>query len=161
MSTAADAAWLRISRCCRLVKGEEEERLVSPVHSLAIQRDALWGLSGCEVRASQAVVAVANAAQSGNINLTSIRHDPGATRHVLRRHTAAVSVLTLCNDDATLVSGGWDRAVHVSSHLAWAWHDADRPRSNGTCTPARSCARSTATPGRSRRSRSALPAPRL
>lgn len=87
----------------RQVKGEEEfeeeEHLVSPVHSLAIQQESLWGLSGTE---------------SGNINLCSLRHEPGQLRHVLRRHTAAVSALALTNDDTELISGGWDRSVHVS-----------------------------------------------
>ena len=89
---------------CSQVKGEEEleeeERLVSPVHSLAIQQESLWGLSGTE---------------SGNINLCSLRHEPGQLRHVLRQHTSAVSALALTNDDTELISGGWDRSVHVSA----------------------------------------------
>lgn len=91
---------------CRQVKGEEEfeeeERLVSPVHSLAIQQESLWGLSGTE---------------SGNINLCSLRHEPGQLRHVLRQHTSAVSALALTNDDTELISGGWDRSVHVSASV--------------------------------------------
>lgn len=82
------------------VKGEEEEEeehLVSPVHSLAIQQESLWGLSGTE---------------SGNINLCSLRHEPGQLRHVLRKHTSAVSAMVLTNDDTELISGGWDRSVH-------------------------------------------------
>jgi transcriptional activator SPT8 len=83
-----------------LLKGEEEgedENFVSPVHSLAIQQESLWGLSGTE---------------SGNINLCSLRHEPGQVRHVLRKHTSAVSALLLTNDDTELISGGWDRGVH-------------------------------------------------
>lgn len=90
-----------------LVKGEEEEEeenLVSPVHSLAIQQESLWGLSGTE---------------SGNINLYSLRHEPGQLRHVLRKHTSAVSALVLTNDDTELISGGWDRGVHVSLLLCF------------------------------------------
>jgi WD40 repeat protein len=88
----------------RLSKGdddfeEEEEHLVSPVHSLAVQQDSLWALGGTE---------------SGNINLYTLRHEPGQLRHVLRRHTSAVSALALTNDDTELISGGWDRGVHVS-----------------------------------------------
>lgn len=84
------------------VKGEEEEEeehLFSPVHSLAIQQESLWSLCGTE---------------SGNINLCSLRHEPGQLRHVLRRHTSAVSALALTNDDTELISGGWDRSVLVS-----------------------------------------------
>lgn len=87
--------------CARLLKGdedyEEEEHYVSPIYSLAIQQESLWGLSGTE---------------SGNINLYSLRHEPGQLRHVLRRHTAAVSAMALTNDDTDLISGGWDRSVH-------------------------------------------------
>ncbi|PWN18968.1 WD40 repeat-like protein [Microstroma glucosiphilum] len=82
------------------VKAEDDafdERLVSAVHSLAIQKDALWSLSGTE---------------SGNINLTTVRHDPGTTHHVLRKHKGPVSALALTNGDAELVSGGWDTGVH-------------------------------------------------
>lgn len=77
---------------------DEAENFVSPVHSLAIQQDALWSLAGT---------------QSGNINLTSLRHDPGQLRHVLRKHTSAVSAMALTSDDTELVSGGWDRSVHL------------------------------------------------
>lgn len=77
---------------------DEEDRLVSPVHSLALQQDALWSLTGTE---------------SGNINLCSVRHEPGQIRHILRKHTSAVSSLALTDQDTQLVSGGWDRSVHV------------------------------------------------
>lgn len=76
------------------------QRKVSAVHSLAIQQDALWSLAGT---------------QSGNINLTTVRHDPGTTHHVLRRHKGPVSAMALTNRDSELVSGGWDEAVHVST----------------------------------------------
>ena len=71
---------------------------LSAVHSLACQRDALWGVSGGE---------------SGTINLWSLRHRPGSTRHVFHKHTGAVSVLALDPSEEHLVSGGWDRGVHV------------------------------------------------
>lgn len=77
------------------------EKPVSAVHSLVIQKDALWSMSGTA---------------SGNINLTTVRHDPGTTHHVLRKHKGPVSALALANDDTELVSGGWDKGVHVSSN---------------------------------------------
>ncbi|CAD6892559.1 unnamed protein product [Tilletia controversa] len=75
----------------------EDELPVSAVHSLACQRDALWGLSGTE---------------SGNINLFTIRHASGKIQHVLRKHKAPVSVMALADSDRTLISGSWDRNVH-------------------------------------------------
>ncbi|KAE8266050.1 hypothetical protein A4X09_0g6295 [Tilletia walkeri] len=75
----------------------KEELPVSAVHSLACQRDALWGLSGTE---------------SGNINLFTIRHASGRIQHVLRKHKAPVSVMALADGDRTLISGSWDRNVH-------------------------------------------------
>ncbi|EST09056.1 WD40 repeat [Kalmanozyma brasiliensis GHG001] len=77
--------------------GAEKDRLVGVVHSLAIQQDALWGLSGSE---------------SGNVHLYGVRHDPGVTRHVFRKHKGPVSALAVMQDDAGMVSGGWDRGVH-------------------------------------------------
>lgn len=70
---------------------------LSAVHSLACQREGLWGVSGGE---------------SGNINLWGIRHAPGATRHVFWKHSGAVSALALSGAEDVLVSGGWDRGVH-------------------------------------------------
>nr|CDI54849.1 related to Transcription factor SPT8 [Melanopsichium pennsylvanicum 4] len=75
----------------------DKDRLVGVIHSLAIQQDALWGLSGSE---------------SGNIHLCTIRHDPGSTRHVFRKHKGAVSALALTSDETTMISGGWDQSVH-------------------------------------------------
>ncbi|CBQ68764.1 related to Transcription factor SPT8 [Sporisorium reilianum SRZ2] len=77
--------------------GAEKDRLIGVVHSLAVQQDALWGLSGSE---------------SGNIHLYGVRHDPGATRHVFRKHKGAVSALALTQDETCMISGGWDRGVH-------------------------------------------------
>ncbi|CCF50695.1 hypothetical protein NDA11_000208 [Ustilago hordei] len=77
--------------------GPEKDRLLGVVHSLAIQQDSLWGLSGSE---------------SGNIHLYGLRHEPGITRHVFRKHKGAVSALTLTPDEVTMISGGWDRGVH-------------------------------------------------
>ncbi|WFD27950.1 Transcription factor spt8 [Malassezia nana] len=74
------------------------ETLNSPVHSLACQKDALWGMSGCE---------------AGTINLWGLRHAAGTTRHVFRKHTGPVSALALDPSEQHLVSGGWDRGVFV------------------------------------------------
>jgi transcriptional activator SPT8 len=75
----------------------EKDRLVGVVHSLALQQDALWGVSGSE---------------SGNIHLYTLRHDPGVARHVFRKHKGAVSALALTEDETGMISGGWDRGVH-------------------------------------------------
>ena len=76
--------------------GVRDARLAA-VHSLACQRDGLWGVCGGE---------------TGQINLWGLRHAAGVTRHVFRRHTAPVSALALSPTEDTLVSGGWDRGVH-------------------------------------------------
>ncbi len=75
-----------------------EERILSPVYSLAIQSEALWLLSGLE---------------SGGINLQSVRHDEGKRIHCLREggHTNAVSVLQLASDEKSVLSGSWDKTV--------------------------------------------------
>jgi len=70
----------------------------NPVHSLVCQKDALWGMSGCE---------------AGTINLWGLRHAAGTTHHVFRKHTGPVSSLVLDPTEQNLVSGGWDRGVFV------------------------------------------------
>lgn len=121
---------------------------LSPVHSLACERNALWGMSGGE---------------AGNINMFGLRHDPGATWHVFRKHTSTVSALALSDNQTELISGGWDRGVYVRcrTHTAmgfayWAggalirW--ACRPDLKH-CVPAVACAQRT--PGDTRRRRRA------
>ncbi|KAK4125372.1 SPT8-like protein [Parathielavia appendiculata] len=75
-----------------------EDRILSPVYSLAIHSGALWLLSGLE---------------SGGINLQSVRHDEGKRIHCLRDggHTNAVSVLQLAPDEKSVLSGSWDKTV--------------------------------------------------
>jgi transcriptional activator SPT8 len=51
--------------------------------------------------------------KSGGINLQTVRHEEGKVLHVLKKHTSAVSVLCLTNDEQSLLSGSWDRQVHV------------------------------------------------
>ena len=69
---------------------------LSPVYSLAVQNQGLWLLSGLE---------------SGGINLQSVRHDEGKRITCLRKHTSAVSVLLLSQDEKSVLSGSWDKTV--------------------------------------------------
>lgn len=77
-------------------KGSAEEPPLSPVYSLAVQSEALWMLSGTE---------------SGIINLYSVRHDEGKRITCLENHKSAVSVLTLAQDEKSVLSGSWDKNV--------------------------------------------------
>ena len=61
-----------------------------------MHREALWLLSGLE---------------SGGINLQTVRHDEGKLIHCLRKHTSAVSVLSLAQDERSVLSGSWDKTV--------------------------------------------------
>lgn len=49
---------------------------------------------------------------SGGINLQSVRHDEGKLITCLRKHTSAVSVLTLAEDERSVISGSWDKAIY-------------------------------------------------
>ena len=69
---------------------------LSPVYSLAVHHQALWLLSGLD---------------SGGINLQSVRHEEGKRIHTLRNHTSAVSVLTLSQDETSVLSGSWDKTI--------------------------------------------------
>ncbi|KIW20616.1 hypothetical protein PV08_01191 [Exophiala spinifera] len=69
---------------------------ISPVYSLACHSQGLWLLSGTA---------------SGPIRLQSIRHDEGREIALLKKHTSAVSVLTLSSDERSLLSGSWDKTV--------------------------------------------------
>lgn len=69
---------------------------LSPVYSLAVQNQGLWLLSGLE---------------SGGINLQSVRHDEGKRITCLRKHTSAVSVLSLSQDERSVLSGSWDKTI--------------------------------------------------
>lgn len=76
-------------------RGVEEHNL-SPVYSLAVHSQALWVLAGCE---------------SGGINLQSVRHDEGKRITCLQQHSNAVSVLTLAQDERSVLSGSWDKKI--------------------------------------------------
>jgi len=70
---------------------------LSPVYSLAVHHQSLWLLSGLD---------------SGGINLQSVRHEEGKRIHTLRQHTSAVSVLTLSQDEKSVLSGSWDKTIN-------------------------------------------------
>ncbi|KAI9509637.1 WD40 repeat-like protein [Russula earlei] len=65
----------------------------SPVHSLAIHSEALWGLSGTN---------------TGQINLFTVRHEPGRLFHPMQGHRGPVSALSLQHDERGFFSAGWD-----------------------------------------------------
>ena len=75
----------------------DENLSLSPVYSLAVHSQGLWLLSGLD---------------SGGINLQSVRHDEGKRITCLRKHTSAVSVLTLSQDEKSVLSGSWDKMVY-------------------------------------------------
>lgn len=61
-----------------------------------MHNQGLWLLSGLE---------------SGGINLQSIRHEEGKRITCLKKHTSAVSVLHLAQDERSVLSGSWDKSV--------------------------------------------------
>ncbi|KAF1970980.1 WD40 repeat-like protein [Bimuria novae-zelandiae CBS 107.79] len=75
----------------------EDATSLSPVYSLAVHHQSLWLLSGLE---------------SGGINLQSVRHEEGKRIHTLHQHTSAVSVLTLAQDETSVLSGSWDKTIN-------------------------------------------------
>ena len=74
----------------------DEALPLSSVYSLAVHRQALWLLSGTEI---------------GAINLQSVRHDEGKRITSLYKHTSAVSVMSLSQDQTSLLSGSWDKSI--------------------------------------------------
>ncbi|KAF8522259.1 WD40 repeat-like protein [Hysterangium stoloniferum] len=71
---------------------------LSPVYSLAMHSDGLWGLSGT----------AAVKAQIGSVNLFTVRHDPGRVVHSLSGHIGPVSAMTLLHGEKGFISAGWD-----------------------------------------------------
>lgn len=71
----------------------EDESSLSPVYSLSMHSDALWMLAGTD---------------SGNINLFTVRHDPGRLIHSMNGHRGPVSVLAIDSDEKGYFSAGWD-----------------------------------------------------
>ncbi|KAI9801072.1 MAG: Transcription factor spt8 [Piccolia ochrophora] len=80
-----------------LLQPSDDNTSLSPVYSLAVNSQALWLLSGLD---------------SGGINLQSVRHDEGKRITCLRKHTSAVSVLKLAQDEKSVLSGSWDKNVY-------------------------------------------------
>ncbi|OCH93418.1 WD40 repeat-like protein [Obba rivulosa] len=70
-----------------------EDMQLSPVYSLAMHSDALWALAGSD---------------HGQINLFTVRHEPGRLIHSMFRHRGPVSGLALQHDEKGFFSAGWD-----------------------------------------------------
>lgn len=70
---------------------------LSPVYSLAINKQALWMLSSID---------------TGVINLQTVRHDEGKILATMKRHVSPVSVLKLSSCETRVLSGGWDKNVY-------------------------------------------------
>ena len=81
---------------CTQGKPVDDNSSISPVYSLAVQRDGVWLLSGLE---------------SGGINLQSVRVDEGKRITRLQGHASAVSVLNLGYEEKSVLSGSWDKTV--------------------------------------------------
>ncbi|KAF2673000.1 WD40 repeat-like protein [Microthyrium microscopicum] len=79
------------------VKSLDAAKPISPVYSLAVEKQALWLLSGDE---------------TGAIQMQSVRFGEGERITTLRSHTSAVSVLVLAPDEKSVLSGGWDKAIN-------------------------------------------------
>jgi transcriptional activator SPT8 len=93
----------------------------SPVHSLALHSDALWGLSGTDVRNFARLhrfVCDSPHLQSGKINLFTVRHESGRLFHVMQEHRGPVSALSLQHDERGFFSAGWDGQAIVGYTFA-------------------------------------------
>lgn len=95
--------WENFEPAPNTVRSSDEDKVLSPVYSLAVHRDALWSLAGLE---------------SGGINLHSVRYDEGKVIHTLPAHSAdhdghsnAVSVLQLTPGETNVLSGSWDKRI--------------------------------------------------
>ncbi|RCH92078.1 Transcription factor spt8 [Rhizopus azygosporus] len=92
--TGVLSSWWENNEQSEDVPGESK---LSAAYSLALHSEALWALQGCE---------------NGSINLVTVRHDEGKCHHVLRKHTAPVSVLMITPDETGVISGSWDKSVY-------------------------------------------------
>jgi transcriptional activator SPT8 len=91
-------------------------RSLAPVHSLALHGDALWGLSGTNVgylAGCTHLICDSSNLQTGQINLFTVRHEPGSLFHVMQGHRGPVSALSLQHDERGFFSAGWDGQVLV------------------------------------------------
>lgn len=73
-------------------------RKKSPVYSLDIHSQAIFGLTGFN---------------SGTINLWTLRHDEGTCHHSFREHKGIVSCIKLSADERSFVSGSWDKTIKI------------------------------------------------
>ena len=93
----------------------EDEPSSSPVYSLAMHSDALWALAGTDVRnfycPSMSIPIILP--KLGNINLFTVRHDPGRLIHGMNGHRGPVSALSIDADEKGFFSAGWDGEVIV------------------------------------------------
>lgn len=89
--------WENEEPTVRTPPAADEGKWTSPVYSLAVQHQAVWLLSGLE---------------SGGINLQTCRHQAGTRITTLKEHTSAVSVLSLSQDETSVLSGSWDKTIH-------------------------------------------------
>ncbi|CCM04614.1 uncharacterized protein FIBRA_06798 [Fibroporia radiculosa] len=87
--------------------GSSEEPRLSSVYSLAMHSDALWSLAGSD---------------QGQINLFTVRHDPGRLCHSMKGHRGRpVSGLAMQHDEKGFFSAGWDgEAVQWDLNTGWA-----------------------------------------
>ncbi|KAI7867639.1 WD40-repeat-containing domain protein [Spinellus fusiger] len=79
-----------------IAQGPTLEPKPSPVCSMDVHPEALWGLFGCD---------------NGSINLSTLRHEEGKCHHVLRHHKGPVSVLKIMPSETGAISASWDRSV--------------------------------------------------
>jgi len=82
--------------------GKKNAEKLSPVYSLAVHSEALWGLNGCE---------------DGSIKLFTIRYEEGKCHHTLKQHELVVSALELAADEKSVLSGSWDKTIAVNALL--------------------------------------------
>src|ERR1700733_10550166 len=80
------------------IKNSMHAPKISSVYCLAVHSEALWLLSGLEVYPYPE-----SHYQSGGINLQTVRHEEGKVIHCLKKHTSAVSVLQLAQDEQSVI----------------------------------------------------------
>lgn len=71
----------------------DEDPGLSPVYSLLMHSDALWGLAGTD---------------AGHINLFTVRHEPGRVMHVMKEHKSPVSAMSMDYGEKGFFSASWD-----------------------------------------------------
>ncbi|KAK7693508.1 hypothetical protein QCA50_003076 [Cerrena zonata] len=78
--------------------GPAEDTELCPPYSLLMQSDALWALSG---------------SNRGNINLYTVRHEPGRLCYVMPGHRGPVSSMAMAHDEKGFYSAGWDSEAYL------------------------------------------------